>query len=712
MFIPSSAINFYSARNLVEFLLNLQSLNLRVTYRSVDSDILNEFYIPCLRTSIVYKRAVGYFTSAALAEAARGLVDFVNNEGKMDLIASPRLTEKDIRAIEEGYESRAVQEALERGLDQDLSEADTTRVKNLTWMIANNKLDIRIAVPKSKEDEGIYHEKIGLFYDSDGNIVAFSGSLNETASGLISNYESIDVSLSWDKGERERQRTKDHVDHFNRLWKGTAPGLIVVEFPEAVRQALLEKYKPTKSMHEPFRKRSLYPFQAKAIKAWKDLGYKGVLAMATGSGKTFTALKALESCEGMKLSLIIAPSIDLVNQWEKEIRKEYTQNCIVRKAYSKERDWESKTKRLIEALVDYDFVSKRSFLITTVHTASRPKFIETMKDLPEELLGIVVDEVHHAGAPVFRNVFDISARFRIGLSATPEREWDEEGNQAIFDYFGRVVFEYSISDAIRDEVLSKYYYYPHVVSLSYGERDDFSDMTKSIAATTSQAHSEHPSTRNMTVPRMLRYLDRINPDLSAKLRTLYLKRVEIVKKAENKFQAFREIIRKHQLKRCLVYCNDLQHLDDNIKIVHEEGLEPIEFSSRIDPEIRKRILRSFDKEVDQSTLLLAVKCLDEGVDIPACDSAVLISCSRSTREFIQRRGRVLRKHPTKDFSVIHDIVVLPFTNEKDAYPITPSEFGFVKEELRRIQLLSKNALNKDDTNVKDIINLYRKNLLL
>jgi len=678
----------------------------------VDSDILNDFYVPCLKNSVVYKRAVGYFTSAALAEAARGLVDFVENEGKMDIIASPRLTEKDIKAINEGYKLReVVQKALERGLDQNLSEVDLTRVKNLTWMIANNKLDIKIAVPRSKEDEGIYHEKIGLFYDPHDNIVAFSGSLNETALGLISNYESIDVSVSWDDGEREKQRVRDHVKHFDRLWKETAPGLMIMEFPAAVQRALLEKYEPTKPVVEPGKKRSPYPFQAKAIEAWKNAGHKGVLAMATGSGKTFAAIKALESCDGLKLSLVVVPSIDLVNQWEKEIREEYGRDFIVRRAHSKEKDWESKTKRLIEALVNYDFVSRHPFIITTVHTASKPRFTKMMKSLPEDFLGIIVDEVHHAGAPVFRNIFDINARFRIGLSATPDREWDEEGNQAIFDYFGRVVFEYSIPEAIRDGVLSQYYYHPHFVSLNYEERDAFNEISKSIAAVTYQAHSKHPNTKNMTVPRMLQYLDSINSDLSNKLRTLFLRRVEIVKKAQRKFEAFREIIRKHQLKRCLVYCNDLQHLDDNIKIVYEEGLEPIEFSSRIEPDIRERILRSFKKNVEQNTLLLAVKCLDEGVDLPACDSAVLISCSRSTREFIQRRGRVLRKHPTKEYSVIHDIVVLPFTNDKDVYPITSSEFGYVKEELRRIELLSKNALNKDDINVEEILELYRRNIL-
>lgn len=298
----------------------------------------------------------------------------------------------------------------------------------------------------------------------------------------------------------------------------------------------------------------------------------------------------------------------------------------------------------------------------------------------------------------------------MGLSATPEREWDEEGNQAIFDYFGSVVYDYDISKAIRDDRLSKYYYFPHVAPLTYEERHSFNEVSQNIATTLIQIHSEYPITRNMSIPKLLQYLEKMNSEMSYKLRFLLMRRVEIVKKAQNKANALKQIIKSCNLKRCLVYCNDLDHLNENIKIIHEEGLEPIEFSSRINPDVRKEILHSFENSIERNVLLVAVKCLDEGVDIPACDSAILISCSRSIREFIQRRGRVLRKHPTKEFSTIHDIVVLPFVTEQDAYPLNPSEFSFVTEELKRVDILSKNSLNSKDFNCEEQLTMYKSHV--
>lgn len=697
----------------MELDLNLSKIDLKVTYRSVDSDILNEFLIPCLQQSILYKRAVGYFTSASLAEAARGLVNFVKNGGKMQLVASPRLTADDIESIKKGYSMRETMEgALLRDLDIPLSDVDSSRVKNLTWMIANNKLDIKIAKPNNplSEETGIYHEKIGIFYDSlddeKSHKVAFSGSMNETSNGLISNYESIDVSISWDASERERLRIKGHIDHFDNLWRGKAIGLETLEFPEAVKRELLKKFIPTFSVTEPAARRVLRPYQSRAVENWEKADFKGVLSMATGSGKTLVALRSLEKCPIPTIALIIVPSLDLAKQWIEEIKEEYPNNSQVRGAYAEEAGWPLKTGHLIQAFLTNINNRRKKFIITTLQTASREKFLSLAKKIPKDKMAVVIDEVHHSGAPEFSKVFEIDASYRIGLSATPERAWDDEGNQAIFDYFGPQVFEYDISDAIRDGVLTQYEYLIHSIQLTYEEKEVFKEISQQIAVTLGAVRGKYPSLKNSSIPEILDVLDRHNRELSIRLRQLYLNRVGLVKKAENKKEALKEIVQNYDLKRCLVYCNDLEHLDECRRIIFNAGFEVLEFSSRVPADERVKVKASFAQETTGKKFLVAVKCLDEGVDLPVCDSAILISCSRSTREFIQRRGRVLRKHSSKKMSFIHDILVLPYVNETEAYTLSRSEYEFVMAELARSEEFAENALNKESIRIDQLRELF------
>jgi len=692
--------------------LNLKSLDLKVTYRSVNNDILNEFYIPCLEQSICYKRAVGYFTSASLSESARGLVEFVKNGGTMQLIASPKLTHEDIEKIKKGYELKEIiSKSLISGIENKGNEIDIIRIKNLTWMIANNRLDIKIAFPDSISNELFYHEKIGIFIDAteEKNMVAFSGSLNETYDGLISNYESIDVSISWSEGIRERIRVSLHNKHFDDMWDGKALGLKIIEFPEVVKKNLFDLYKPELSLIEPSKKRVLYYFQKEAVSSWINANYKGILSMATGSGKTYTALKALEYVKNNKLSLIIVPSLDLIDQWEKEILSEYN-NCVIRKASSKHKNWRNKVLTMIKA-IKYSNHLDRNFIITTINTASRKPFQNLIKQLSNNEFSIVIDEVHHSGAPKFKSVFNINSDYCIGLSATPERQWDEEGNQAIFNYFGPSVYEYTIPQAIKDDKLTEYFYYIETISLNEYEKNEFKKINVGIITTLNEIRSKYPIVQTFSIPRTLDYLTNVDEKTANKLRSLYLRRADIVKRAENKANALKKIIKNNELKKCLVYCNDLEHIDESLAIIHDEGYIPIEFSSRISSEDREKILSQFEKSIDQNIFLVAVRCLDEGIDLPSCNSAILISSSRSTREFIQRRGRVLRKHHTKKNSTIFDIVVLPFINENDAYPLNKGEFGFIEEELKRVKIFSENALNIHNINIEKMLNLYKRYLL-
>jgi superfamily II DNA or RNA helicase len=692
---------------------NLRKIDLKVTYRSANSDILNDFFIPCLQNSILYKRAVGYFTSASLSEAARGLADFVKNGGVMQLVASPRLTKDDVEMINKGYSLRdTVERALIRDLNIQLTDAEEARVKNLTWMIANRKLDIRIAKPVDpfNGDIGIYHEKIGIFYDDNteekSNVVAFSGSMNETANGLLTNYESIDVSISWDPSERERLRVRGHIIHFDNLWNGKAAGLETLEFPEAVKRQLIKKYTPTLIDHEPNAKRTLRKYQVQAIGNWEKANFKGTLSMATGSGKTLVALRALEKCPKGTLSIIVLPSIDLAKQWNAEILKEYPYACLTRCAYSDEPNWSNKIENLLNSFLMNSLNDKKLFIVTTLQTSSKTKFISLIEKINASKKAIVIDEVHHSGAPEYRKIFQIDCKYRIGLSATPERSWDDEGNQAIFDYFGPQVFEYSMADAIRDGVLTQYNYFIVPVELTFEEKERFQELNRQIAVTIGTARTKYPNLKSRSIPEIMEFLDRYNKELSVRLRSLYLNRIGLIKRAENKKVALKDILKNHSLKRCLIYCNDLEHLDLCRQAIFVEGYEALEFSSRIQSEERDAVKESFAKETNGNKFLVAVKCLDEGVDLPVCDSAILISCSRSSREFVQRRGRVLRKHQSKKLSNIYDILVLPYTSENQAYTLGRSEYEFIMAELRRAEEFAKNALNKESIHIEELRALF------
>lgn len=692
--------------------MSLNELNLRTTYRSVEDDILNEFYVPCLERSVIYKRAVGFFTSGSLAEAARGVVDFVKNGGRMFIVACPRLTVDDMKKIKEGYEKRRVlEDRLIESIGTPISEVDEIRVKNLSWMIANELLDIRIAVPTKSDTEGIYHEKVGIFFGSGGEgsrqgVVAFTGSLNETREGLISNYESIDVFVSWDKSEREQERINGHVRHFDSIWENRATGIETYEFPEAAARKLLETYRPELPTFEPGRKRVAFDFQRKALESWKEKNYQGILAMATGTGKTFTALRCVESTPKDVLILVVVPQEALVEQWRREIEAEYDARARIIEVHS-EADWKERLDHLVDGMRMGVAQDKRNFVVGTIQTMHKPRARAVFGEISSEKLMLIVDEVHHSGARLYRNLFQIDAQYRLGLSATPERFWDDTGNQAIFDYFGPTVYEYDIQDAIKDKVLTPYEYHIRVISLTPQEREEFKRLSNKITQQFNRISKAYPELGGKSVPVMMQRLEAINPGLGNTLRVLYLKRVELVKAASNKLDALRQIVQEADLKRCLVYCNNLVHLNECAKMLHKEGRVAEEYSSGIDVQTRARLLASFAEDYSQTRFLLSVRCLDEGIDLPAVDSAILIASSRSTREFVQRRGRILRRHPSKTIATIYDIVALPVERDRIGYSLSESERRFVQSELSRVVQFSLSAKNAGDSELQSFMSDFR-----
>ena len=480
--------------------MSLQEIELKFEYRSDQTNTLADFYIPCLSESVEYWRAVGYFTSQGLALAGRGLASFIQNEGKMRLVASPVLTEDDVLAIQQGYTAReeVVEKAIIRELDGDFTEIVKHRLKCLAWLIAEKRLDIKLASPSelSLRNRGsIYHEKIGIFIDGDRDAVAFTGSPNETFGGLVSNFESIDVYWTWDDPHERVQRK---INNFKRLWNNSTPRLSVVDFPVAAKRRLLE-FKPDSppylapealidelSINEPGMTYSyrqtvidlphhliLRDYQQAAIDAWFKNNCRGILEMATGSGKTITALSAVVRLvkERHRLFILVAcPYQHLVEQWAKEANQFGLQPIL---AYQNQRIW---VDRISDAVIDYNF--GRAVCVITTHATFTSA---TMQRMLARLNGdalLIADETHHLGATERREKLPVCFNHRLGLSATPTRWFDAEGTAALTSYFGETVYQFPLPKAIKEGSLCPYSYFPHLVELTDDELIEYAETDK------------------------------------------------------------------------------------------------------------------------------------------------------------------------------------------------------------------------------------------
>lgn len=316
--------------------MSLIDLNIKSEYRSLIDNVVDDFYVPVLKESVLYQRAVGFFSSSALIAISKGVEGLISNGGKIQIIASPRLSQEDIDEIRKGYEVRKVLErALLRGIETHNSVEDTSRLSYIASLIANGVLDIKIAFLSTNNEIAMYHEKMGIMNDIEGNAVAFSGSMNESENAFSANYESFDVFCSW-TNEKERVFQKQMA--FQAIWNDYEPGVETIDFPEAVKDRIYafnnslrrnsglktpeENSLPEDAMFLPpdFKIR---PYQESAIQNWKENGYCGIYDMATGTGKTLTALASIEqlfSDNHKRLGVVIVcPYQHLVEQWVEDI---------------------------------------------------------------------------------------------------------------------------------------------------------------------------------------------------------------------------------------------------------------------------------------------------------------------------------------------------------------------------------------------------------
>ena len=713
--------------------MGLKDHKVKSEYRSLIDNVVQDFYIPLLKDAVSYKRAVGFFSSSSLVEISKGIAGMAAEGGKIQIVASPYLSDEDIDAIRHGYEDR--NKIIERALLTQISEKPTDyysmeRLNLLAALIADGVMDIQIAYTEDKHGIGMYHEKMGIIEDVYGDKIAFSGSNNESATAMTINYETMDVFRSWgDSSEIERVRLKENA--FYSIWHDTEPNIKVLKFPN-ITDALIERYrrKPANFAidDEQFAKRmltyaskisdisstyggpigarvpddiTLREYQKDAISVWVGENYRGIYDMATGTGKTLTGLGAIsklsEDLDDVLAVIIVCPYQHLVEQWVEDIVR-FNIKPIIAYGDSPQKDWK---KRLSRAVRDQKLRRDKSFfcLVCTNATFAKDYVQDEISKIQSPIL-LVVDEAHNFGARTYARLLDDRFTYRLALSATLDRHRDDEGTAMLYDFFGKKCIEYSLDRAIDEDKLTKYKYYPIPVYLTDEELEKYEQKSYEMSKCLIKGKDGKYK-------------------LNKRGEILAMERARIVAGASQKLETLREYIAPYaQDNNILVYCGatnvidekadysstdeeDVRKIEAVTRILGNEfGMEVAKFTSEENMETRATIKEQFQKG-DRLQAIVAIKCLDEGVNIPGIRTAFILASTTNPKEYIQRRGRVLRKAENKPFAEIYDFVTLP--RELDSVSGLTTEqaqrdLSLVKNELARIKEFGRLSMNSMEAN--------------
>ncbi|WP_088161332.1 DEAD/DEAH box helicase family protein [Sphingobacterium sp. G1-14] len=728
-------------------------------YKTGSEDDPRQFYFEGLFNSSEFHLLLGYFSSSAIHLLAPGFAAFISKGGKMRMVINHLLSANDKEAFEKGQQNTVSNGLFD--LDDIVGLADTLDEYNkhffdcLAYLISTKRIEFTIIKPK--EGRGIAHYKSGVFSDG-SDYVGYKASCNFTWNGLSENLEELQAFLSW---EEERSiklinkqlqvidsyfsQSNEDVEYLSadkievaivdNFGSKDINELLIQEKELLTKKESLWLSPKTQKTIENFyneidqvKSAPKFPYkegpreyQKNAFENWKNNEQKGLFAMATGTGKTITSLNCLLEIykkTGYYKALILVPTITLVNQWENECKK-FNFSSII-KVYSKA-NWKNDVAAILtrEKLSEPKDISY--ILISTYASFVKENTFQELNKLPYQTL-LIADECHNMGSGrLLKRLDEIVFKRRIGLSATPERQYDEDGNTKLFSFFNSekgYTYEYSMREAIENKILCRYYYYPHLVRLTDSEMKDYMDLSIKI--------SKYYNNNSETFSN--------NPILTA----LLLARKRIIHKAYNKITTFKRIInqeysKKGTLKYTLVYVpegndpndyfetdlfleneemgtdGDAVHLIDvftgAVKDTGERVTTKQFISGTKDKEL---VLEQFaNGEID---VLTSMKCLDEGVDVPRAELAIFCASTGNPRQFVQRRGRILRTHKDKEFSYIHDLVVIPQLNENsESYNM---ERNMLKSELARVKdfsLLSENSSYTLDV-LLDIMNHYNLNL--
>lgn len=700
-----------------------------------------EFYLNGLLHSRQLDLLLGYFSFSAINVLSLGFAQFLANGGKMRIVANSVLSEKDKQTVLNAQDYPARQGLIDlsniKELKFKLDDYGRHFFECMAWLLANDRIEIVLVKPKNKK--GISHFKSGVFYDGQER-VSFKASCNFTASGMLENLEELEVFLKWENS-RSSKSIEMQEEYFEEIFSGKSDAVEYVPVEDVeialrtkfgdknLQELLIEGHKlyslKAASYHGNSRLTTLirkkeedlleqlsvprFPYesgpreyQKEAYQNWISNGYKGIFAMATGTGKTITSLNCVlkefnKSDDEVYHAFILVPTITLVEQWAEETKSFNFQDVITVSSKTK---WES---RLATTLSTAKRIPTSFIIIGTYASFIRDRFHKYATQLPADTI-FIADEAHNIGSrSVVEKLKAITLQKRIGLSATPKRIYDPEGSEAMERFFGDAepyTYSFSMEKAITEGILCQYDYHPHLVQLTSDELEEYAEITKKLARLYSPSGESFEN--NEIAERLL------------------LKRKRIIHKAENKLSKTLEILQKRyakdgNLEYTFVYVpegyltnvSDTDQVnetnDENLRIINQytSAIGNIDTNILVNQFVsgmpdRDAILDQFKQGRIQ--VIASMKCLDEGVDIPRAQHAIFCSSTGNPRQFIQRRGRILRKHPDKHKATIHDLVVIPdlsiSSKDSDTYNL---ERNMVKKEIERVMYFASLSENPYET---------------
>lgn len=661
--------------------MNFKDIDIGISYKSVGEDSFSQILNPLLKYTKIYKRSVGFFSSSALDFIGDGVLALAKNGGRIRLATCPRLSDIDIKAINEGYNARdKYNELVKKDVIDALHEISDENAKILYLLVKEGILDVKIVL----KDGGIYHDKLALLEDFSGNTIACVGSNNESEPGYHSNYEKVRVYKSWTDLEG---RIQDETNEFESIWNDENEELEVFDFTKAFESELIEKVKHEGNYKKATHKYEMRSYQIEAKENWINNGHKGFFIMATGTGKTVTSLFAIKEFvnENHILTVIAVPYKHLVAQWYEDA-KEFFPDTAVIMVHGEITDAETRIySHYLQSLKEY----KPIIVITTMKSFFLPKYVNLYKKIQYEKL-LIVDEAHNFFNSISEEL-DKAYPYKLGLSATPVFGKDESKTTKLLTWFGGIVEDFPIEKAI-GKYLVNYEYHPIFVQATEKDEKNFNYYTKMMLSAF--------DAKTGTI---------IDED---KFTIAYRGRLKAISMAENKMANIGNIFKQiKDTSHTIVYCSDgrmlysdaknpnleeIRHLEVILKMINNaligenSNLKASKFTASENMETRLALIDDFNKE--RINYLVAIRCLDEGINIPSITSALILSSNDNYREFVQRRGRILRLYEDpvtkqkKEVAHIYDVIVLPSVEST----------GFIEIELRRFYEYSRLALNKVD----------------